>query len=386
MKKDRKPSAELEEMCTLVSAWAQINSHTKNHAGLEKLTKKIETAFQILQPDLMQRVPCGENFGLFLKKREKAPIQLFLGGHLDTVFPEEDPFQTTTWIDKNRLRGPGVTDMKGGLVILLKAVEAFEKLPCADKIGWEIFLNPDEEVGSPDSKAFIEGCAERCDLALLFEPALPDGALVSSRKGSANFMIRSRGKRAHAGRGFAEGKHAIYPLARLIVESEQWHQPSQGDIVNVGIVKGGEAFNIIPDYAECGLNVRTDTLQKLVEIRERLTSLTSRLGLELEHLTWNPPKPLDPTTESLLHELRRCGAQIDLDISWRATGGVCDGNTFASKGVPTIDTLGALGGEIHTENEYLDVNSLSERAQLTTLFLKEIALDKIKIGKKDAHS
>ena len=236
-------------------------------------------------------------------------------------------------------------------------------------MGWEIFLNPDEEIGSPDSTPFIEECAQRCQLACIFEPRLEDGSLVSKRKGSGNYKLISLGKRAHAGRHFAEGKNAIYPLARFITQLESLHAPEAGILINVGNVKGGEASNIIPDYAECHLNVRADALKTMEWIEEKMSKLADDLGLKLLCTTFRPPKPFDEKTESYFKTLKECGSKLGLQIAWRNSGGVCDGNTFAAKGVPAIDTLGVRGGKIHTENEYVHLESLVEQRELVTLFL-----------------
>ena len=372
-------SSRLEEMSSLIQVWANINSHTHNQAGVAILLEEMKPAFRKLKPDLMEVISCGSTLGLFLKKRGNAPIQVYLGGHLDTVFPVHHPFQQVSWVDDNILRGPGVADMKGGLVVLLKALEQFETLPGVEDLGWEIFINSDEEMGSPQSSSFIEMCAKRCSLALLFEPTCADGALVSERKGSANYSVISRGKKAHAGRDPTAGKHAIYPLAHLVTEMETLHAPKQGTLVNVGTIKGGEAHNIIPDYAECGMNIRSDSLKGLMHAKHTLEKKAHQLGLELVEHSFRSPKPLDPATEKLLFALKECGSQLGLNIQWRKSGGVCDGNIMAAAGIPTLDTLGVRGGNIHTENEYLELSSLTEKADLTTLFLQEIACGNVPV-------
>ena len=372
-------SRRFEEMSSLVQVWANINSHTQNHAGVVRLLEEMRPVFRLLKPDIMEVISCGSTLALFLKKRKNAQIQIYLGGHLDTVFPSEHPFQEVSWIDERTLKGPGVTDMKGGLVVLLKAVEQFETLPEAERVGWEIFINSDEEIGSPESTPFIADCAKRCDIALLFEPTFADGALVAQRKGSANYSVYSKGKKAHAGRESAAGKHAIYPLARLITEVETLHAPTQGTIVNVGTIKGGEALNIIPDYAECGINIRSDSLEGLTHAKHALVKMAHNLGLKVVEHSFRSPKPLDAATEKLLFALQECGSKLGLSIKWRESGGVCDGNIMAAAGVPTIDTLGVRGGDIHTENEYLELSSLTEKTDLTILFLQEIARGNIPI-------
>jgi glutamate carboxypeptidase len=371
--------AKFQEMVALVEAWVNINSHASHQRGIEILLKEVEKAFSALHPESMERVTLGKGQALFLTKRAKAPIQIYFGGHLDTVYSPQSPFQKATYLDEHTMRGPGATDMKGGLVVLLKALETFETIPEAAQIGWQIFLNCDEEIGSIYSTAFIESLASRCQLACIFEPSFPDGALVSQRKGSATYHVWAKGKKAHAGRTPEEGKNAIYPLARFITQVAPLTDFSKGILVNVGVVQGGEATNIIPDYAACDLNVRCDTPESQHALDSELRHFAQEERLELTRISFRPPKPFDSKTQSLFQELKSCASQLGIDLKWRASGGVCDGNTLAAKGVPTIDTLGVRGGNIHTDEEYLDLRSLCERTKLTLLFLQEIARGKIKL-------
>jgi len=366
-------------MAALVERWSNINSHTKNCAGIEKLIEEVKKAFQILDPDEIDTVHFAQSKGLFLKKRAQSPIQIYFGGHLDTVFPIDHPFQKAVYLNENTLQGPGVTDMKGGLVVMLKALECFEKKERASTIGWNIFLNTDEEIGSPESTSFIERCAQKCHLACIFEPALEDGSLVSKRKGSSNYRIISQGKAAHAGRNPKEGKNAIFPLAHFIAQVEGVNASSTEALVNIGIIEGGKAPNIIPDYAECYLNVRSDNIESMQHIENKLKQLAAGYGLSITRLTFRPPKPFDQKTKALFEALKGCADQLEFALTWKESGGVCDGNILASQGVPTIDSLGACGGKIHTEKEYLHLPSLCEKTQLTVLFLSEIASGNIKI-------
>jgi glutamate carboxypeptidase len=350
------------EIVAQLEEWASVNSYSYNSSGLEKMVCLAQEAFSAVKPDEMHVLPIG----LFLTKRKGAPYHIFLGGHLDTVFPPTHPFQSAKRLDENRLQGPGVADMKGGILIMLHALLAFEESVEAKDLGWEIFLNLDEEIGSPASTPFLQECAGRCSCALIFEPALPDGSLVSGRKGSGNFQAVSEGRAAHAGRHPEEGINAIYPLARFITSLEVMNK---GDtLINVGMVKGGGPLNIIPDHAEAGVNVRS-----YEDLEAELRKKAEAAGISLKRLSYRPPKPFDAKTEKLFTLLKECGSKLGMSINWRETGGVCDGNTFGAAGVPTIDTLGAEGGGMHTENEFVYLSSLSEKSKLTACFLKELA-------------
>jgi glutamate carboxypeptidase len=372
-----KINEKLPQMLSLLERWVNINTFSKNPEGIKKLVADLKKEFQKLHPDELNVVHFDKSQALFLKKRKQAPLQIYFGGHLDTVFPPDQSFQKMEIRDKETITGPGVTDMKGGLVVLLTALEAFEQTEHASFIGWEIFINSDEEMGSPESTPFIESCAERCHLACLFEPALEDGSLVSKRKGSSNYVVSSQGKKAHAGRNPFDGKNAIFPLARFLVEAEGLNSQALGTLVNVGVVKGGEAHNIVPDFAECHLNVRADELSTLLQVERQLESSAATLELLFQKTAFRPPKHLDAKTASLFQILGLAAKKIGLSISWKPSGGVCDGNTFAAKGKPALDTLGVCGGMIHTFKEFLHIKSLTERTELCFLFLEEIASNKL---------
>ncbi|MCH7545598.1 MAG: M20/M25/M40 family metallo-hydrolase, partial [Planctomycetes bacterium] len=239
--------------------------------NLEKI--KLEPHEVIDATGQIESKPLG--MALSQKKRTEADLQIFLGIHMDTVYSPDHPFQTTTRLDKKRLGGPGVLDAKGGLVVLLIALEAFEQSPFADQIGWEVLLNPDEEIGSPGSTDLLVQAAQRNDLGLVFEPSLPDGALISSRKGSGNFTLVVRGKTAHAGRDYHLGVNAVHALADYIVHLMELNHPDHGITINVGRIEGGQAVNVVPDLAIGRFNIRVNSLQDQHFVEEKLQQLTS---------------------------------------------------------------------------------------------------------------
>ena len=240
-------------------------------------------------------------------------------------------------------------------------------------------LNPDEEIGSPGSAELFESAAGRNDLALLFEPALPEGALVSSRKGSGNFTFTAHGKSAHAGRNGADGRNAIHALAALLSRLPALQDQIPGSLINTGFISGGGPVNVVPDHALARINVRVENQHQQHMMEDTFRGLAKTesqpagIRIELRGGFHAPPKPLTPATESLLHHLADCGKMLDLDISWRATGGACDGNRLAACGLPTVDSLGVRGGEIHTDREFVHIESLTERAALVALFLMRLA-------------
>lgn len=364
---------QFEEMVALVETWGNINSYSKNSAGLARMADVIDQAYSRLEPDEKQILTFPNGKGLLYKKRAHAPFQVYLGGHLDTVFAPESPFQKVTYLEDRKLQGPGIFDMKGGLVILLKALEALEREPFSSKIGWVVCLNPDEEIGSPHSTPLIRSSAKGCNLALLFEPTLEDGAFVSSRPASFSFVASTKGKQAHAGRDPQKGINAIYPLASFISTLAKWHQPDKGQIVNVGTISGGKAPNIVPDMAECAFIARAFKPDKALELEDNIKKAAHQFGVKLHCISKRPPKSMDPKTDQIFELLKICGKELGMAVKWKETAGVSDGNTLSDAGIPVIDTMGAAGGKAHTEDEFIQLESLMEKAKLTVLLLEKAA-------------
>jgi glutamate carboxypeptidase len=380
-------------MRDLVVRWANQNTGTRHTEGLHWFTQMIHPEFRRLTPlvETLDFAPqatvdqhgktCKIDFGhaLRARKRPEADRKIFLGIHTDTVFPVDDPFQTTEWIDAHTLRGPGVADAKGGLAVLLIALEAFEQSPWAKKVGWEVLLNPDEEIGSPGSGAVLEECGRRNHIGLIFEPALSDGNLVSSRKGSGNFTVVIRGQSAHAGRDIHRGRNAVHAMADMIQSVAKLQDMIPGATVNVGNVWGGGAVNVVPDLAVCQFNIRVtqrgDQEALLNQTRSLVNEIDNRDGFSaMLHGSFTaPPKPLDEPMSQLLNMFADCGQKLGMTLNWRESGGVSDGNRLAATGLPVVDSLGPVGGNLHSANEFVRVDTLTERAKLTALFLMRLA-------------
>jgi glutamate carboxypeptidase len=393
-----------ELMIALVEEWAAINSGSTHARGIAAMIASLKDSFSSLGGSMSEislkplrsitlqgqkEVHLGT--ALHIKKHPNAAIQVFLGGHLDTVFPPESPFQKTERKSNNTLHGPGVADMKGGLVILLKTLEAFERSPFAGAIGWEVLINPDEEIGSPGSTPLFGPIAKRNHLGLIFEPAFPDGALVSKRKGSANITVVAKGRSAHAGRDFFEGRNALTALARFLLRAELLTDKGKGITVNVGQMHGGHAANVVPDEALGILNLRTEraedltsTLQQLHDFAEEESGAEGlQLNLEIDSCT--PPKLFDASHQLLFQAYRDCAKELDIPLLCRPSGGVCDGSRLQAEGLPNLDTLGAVGGHIHTTSEYIDTSSLVQRTLLSTLFLFRLAKGDFAVPPKEAQ-
>jgi glutamate carboxypeptidase len=301
---------------------------------------------------------------------------------MDTVYGQEVAFQKCRWDGEHRLNGPGVADAKGGLVVMLYALRALEASPLAGKLGWEVIINPDEEIGSVGSGEFLAQRAGQADLGLLFEPSLPDGTLVSTRKGTGNFEFVFRGRSAHSGREFEKGRNAIVSCCKMM--NEIWHLNGKTQTTyNVGRISGGGALNIVPELAIGRVNVRVSSAEEQREAERLLGQLVENYnsqegaleGISVEQYGkfTSPPKELTPEIEKLQRRIEECGRLLDIPVAWQSTGGACDGNKFAAAGLPNIDTLGPQGGEIHSPSEYLLTDTLVPRAKLAALVLMSLA-------------
>jgi glutamate carboxypeptidase len=389
-------------MTERVIAWANINTGTDNLAGLNRLRADVAAAFAPLgaaaeEVALLPAAdvgPGGEivsrplSPALRLTKRPEATKRVFLAIHIDTVYPADHPFQSVERLDDNTLRGPGVVDAKGGLAVLLTALEAFERSPFAEGLGWEVLINTDEEIGSVGSAPLLAEAARRNDVGLVFEPTLPDGAMVDRRRGVGNFAVVVHGRAAHAGRDFAGGRNAVVAAARVAVEVDALNATLPQVTLNVGYLAGGGVPNVVPDVAVCRINVRTTVPEDEPRVLEALRGILERAGgaegirLELHGAFTSPPKPVDAQMKTLMDHVATCGRDLGIPITWRSSGGACDGNKLAAAGLPTVDTLGPRGGDLHSPTEYLLLDSLIERAKLSALLLMKMGAGELALPPK----
>lgn len=374
--------------------WSAINSGSQHLPGLAQMAETLQQAFSVLNVDLesipvkpMQRLGRSGNVEQFelgnvlrARKRPDAPLQVLLCGHMDTVFDENHPFQTTQYLKDGILNGPGVADMKGGLLVMLYALQALEQSPFADKIGWEVLINADEEIGSEGSAPFLAESGKRNHCGFVFEPAmLDDGTLAGARKGTGNFAVAAHGRASHAGRAPELGRNAIRALAEFICQADDLNQQRQGITVTVGNIKGGGATNIIPDLALCWIDVRTQVAEDeawlLNAFETIINDINQKEGIRLElHGSFSrKPKPQEGKTLKLFEFVAKVSEQLGRPLGWQPSGGCCDGNNLAAVGLPVVDTLGVRGGKIHSSDEYIILESLVERAQLTSLILMQLA-------------
>jgi glutamate carboxypeptidase len=292
--------------------------------------------------------------------------------HYDTVYGQQDPFQTCERLPNNILRGPGVIDAKGGIVVMRYAAMALKQFAPLDDIGLSLILTPDEEIGSPSSVGMWESIAQDFHTAFLFEPTLADGSFVQARKGTGTFILVVRGKSAHAGRNFHEGRNAIAHCCRLACEIEQLNGQRPNVTINIGRLRGGNAVNVVPDTAVLRVNVRIADPQDQQWIEARLDGLAKKydqmqLGyrVELHGQIHAPAKICDLATERIKATVEQAAADLGLAVGWKESGGASDGNKLQAMGLPNLDTFGPRGDCLHSPQEWIELDSLVEKAQLT---------------------
>lgn len=378
-----------DEWRQMLVRWCDQNSGSNNTAGLAAMLELLAAAFGRLPGATVERVPLAgtAHRALRVRQRPRAPHQLFFSGHYDTVYDATDPFQRCEALTPERLRGPGVADMKGGLVTMLAALTAFEQTPRAAEVGYEVLLGPDEEIGSPGTAPLFAEAAPRFRLGLIFEPARANGDLVHSRKGTGNFTVTSHGRAAHAASGGNLGRNAIVALAEYLVAVNRLPQELPGVLLNVGSVRGGgPATNVVPDLAEAKLDVRVTQLADRAAVLARLEALAAPINardghrLELAGGFTRPPMERTPAADAAFAAWQAAARDLKVaPFSWVHAGGASDANNLAAAGLPCLDGLGVIGDRLHSAEEWCHLPSLVERAQIAALWLHRLAAGELKL-------
>ena len=333
------------------------------------LCDELELRARLLERVEVERI--GNSIVCRGPRRGRPLISLF--GHIDTVPPNAGSGPARR--EGDRLYGLGASDMKGGIAVMLAALQAYEQLPGEKRIGYEVLLSPDEEIGSMGSAPLLAELGARAHLGLTYEPAMADGALVDQRKGSANFHLAVRGRAAHVGRAFNDGRSAVIAAAEAALALNKLNGQRDGVTFNVGAIDGGGAVNVVPERAVLRFNIRVPDAESAIwaeaEVRRIAREADARDGIDA-HLHGGftrPPKPLNDQQRTMVSWTRHAGAVLGLDLQFRPSGGVCEGNNLAAAGCPNIDTLGPCGGGLHSDEEFAVISSFAERAKLSFLLL-----------------
>ena len=302
------------------------------------------------------------------KSSQQKPILLI--GHHDTVWPKGTLARMPFRIQRGRAYGPGVLDMKSGIVLALAAVRALQALGAEPASPVQLFLNPEEETGSGAFRHEIERLAKGSRAVLVLEPA-QDGALKTARKGVGEFRLTVQGRSAHAGVNPAAGINAIGELARQILKIEKMAQPRRGLTLNVGVIEGGTRTNVVPELARATVDVRIPRAADQAMIEKKLFGLKAvhpEARLKVEGGINRPPLERAMTV-GLFGKAKTLARQLGFEVKDAATGGGSDGNFSAALGIPTLDGLGGVGDGAHALHEHVIIRELPQRAALLAALL-----------------
>ena len=380
-------SMDLKALQALLTGWASINSGSGNTTGLALMGKALSDAFSKIKGAHVEEIALEgtQAKAISIRVRPKAPRQILLSGHFDTVYELSHRFQTVTVTKEGYLNGPGVADMKGGIVVMLAALLELETDPHASNLGYEVLLTPDEETGSVCSRSVIEtkASSQVFEFALIFEPARANGDIVKSRKGTGIFTLTVHGKAAHAGRDSAQGRNAILALCECLPKLNELATENTTIMVNVGFIKGGGVVNVVPDLASAEVNIRITQKSYEATVRRRLNDLSEFINtkdgyrLTIEGGFNRPPKESSPKEEVLFKYWQQCAIECGESLDWQHVGGGSDGNLITAVGLPNLDGLGPVGDHLHSVDEYIKLPSLVSRSQIASSFLKRIASGEI---------
>ncbi|MRH42535.1 M20/M25/M40 family metallo-hydrolase [Aquibacillus halophilus] len=367
-----------EEMIKLIKKLVNIDSGSHFKQGVDTIGKILQNQFVELgfAVEEIENEEIGNH--LIIKHKEATSPSIIILAHLDTVFQEgtvdERPFK----IKGDRAYGPGVIDMKSSLVVVLFAIKALIQQGDNGYKNIQIIFNSDEEIGSLTSRSIIEKEAKGKKYALVMEPARKNGSLVSSRRGKGNYTISVKGRAAHSGIEPEKGRSAIEELAHKIIQLHELSDLDSGISVNVGLIEGGSSVNTVSDYAIAHIDIRIAEMEQAepLEVRiEEICSTTDVAGTEvsLEGEIIRPPMEKNKKTEVLLNIIREVGEKIGVEIEDTATGGGSDASFTSALGIATIDGLGPIGGNAHSDKEYLELSSLIPRTLLLATIIQRLS-------------
>ncbi|MBE5398161.1 M20 family metallopeptidase [Brevibacillus borstelensis] len=362
---------QLPDILEELRRYVEMESPTHNKEAVDRVGAFIADRFRALgcRVDTYPQHEYGDQLRVEYGEGEE---QILVLGHFDTV-KEIGSLSREPWrIEDGKVYGPGTYDMKAGIVFCYYALEAIieQKLPLSRKLVF--FWNTDEETGSLSSEELIKEEAKRSRCALVIEPAAGDGSLKTSRKGGGEFLLKVKGRAAHAGNDHAKGINAIEELAHHVLTIQSWTNYEAGTTLSVGTIQGGSVSNVVPDYAEAVIDVRVSTAEEAVRITRLMHQLQPVLpGAELIVEGGIPKPPMERTagTEHLFFHAREQARLEGFDLTETGVGGTSDGNFAASVGTPTLDGLGPNGDGAHASHEHVEIDSIPQKiALLARLF------------------
>lgn len=364
----------LQDLAKLVNIDSGSNSPAGVAAVAEFFDQKYrKMGWQVTKQQFDSSVgPCLE-----ITNQAGAQFDLLLLGHIDTVFPVGTARERPFTIKDGHAYGPGVNDMKAGALLMYYALRVLHTQAALGDKAICVALNSDEEIGSVFSRPWIEKLALKSKYVFVLEPARVNGALVKERKGVGRYQLEFTGVASHSGVDHQKGKSAINELGHWIISLHGLTDYQLGTTVNVGLVSGGTATNVVAEHAQAKVDLRITDMEELQRVDATIRKLaeqpkTPGVKVQVTGGVQRPPMNASDATEKLCALVEEIGKRVNVAVKWAKTGGGSDGNFSAALGTPTIDGLGPIGGGSHSVDEYLVIESIEPRFKLLTELIKRI--------------
>ncbi len=368
-------AAREQEMFALLEKMVLIQSGTYNKEGVDRVGLAVEKFLadlplnckRIVQKEfgdhLVFTTPAAEQ-----NEQEGRKENILITGHMDTVFPEDTPFNFYRQ-DDNKVYGPGVVDMKGGLVVTMFAVRALADAGILEKIPLVLLFNSDEEIGSPTSIPLIEELATNTCYGLVTECGGMEGQVVTGRRGKTGYRVDVHGKAGHAAFAGKDKASAILELCRMVPEFEDLNDAAKGLIVNVGIIEGGMGPNTVAEHAHALIDSRFRSVEEGENPQQNIQQIAAKSRTAVTHTNINvtnkrPGIEQSADNQKLYAVIKQQADRLGLKISDEVRQGVSDASNIAGQGVPVVDGLGPIGEHDHSDREYMLKDSLPQRCRL----------------------
>lgn len=371
--------SQTDKMLDLLIHLVEIESPSTDKAAVDRLGEWLAGELRQLgaQVEIDRQAKAGNNLTARWNPQPGQAGILALC-HMDTVYAAGTLAQRPLRIERQgqggRLYAPGGLDMKGGIACFLTAIRRLQELGQMPNRPITALFTSDEETGSIHSRDLIQRTAAQAELALCLEPALPDGSLKTARKGTGELVITTTGQAAHAGVDHARGRNAIEELAHHILAVQALTDYTTGTTLSVGKVEGGTRTNVVPDRARAVVDLRVPNPEEAGRIRQWASAVKPYLEGTSVTVTVHqdrPPMPRDERMAATFHKVQAIGVRLGLQFGEGSTGGGSDANYVAPLGIPVMDGLGPIGEGAHSEREYVQIESLPERAALLAALITE---------------
>src|SRR6056297_28565 len=363
---------DLDEYLSDLETIVNIDSGSNDIKGISRVADFFEEKYKNIDFKVKKHFVGNDSdtgCSLEITNTNLKEYDVLLIGHMDTVFPKGTAAERPFSIKGRRAYGPGVIDMKSGLLLIYYIIKAVESEVTEDPLSICVVLNGDEEIGSKNSRTLIKKKAENSKVSLVFEPGRANGDCVLERKGISGYKLKFIGRAAHAGVEPEKGINAVVELGNWILELDKLNNYEIGTSVSLNLIEGGTASNVIPAEATASLDLRFKSKEERKKVEDKLEELQNNpfvdgIKTEVVHRGMRPVMNPSQKTMRLWERVDKIAQKHGMNINWQATGGGSDANFTANQGVPSIDGLGPAGGEAHSVDEYLELDTIESRFKL----------------------